>query len=79
MLIGERLYYKIQQKDPIRAGKITGMFLDLAQNNLEELYRLLESDEALFQKVDEAVRVLEDAAKKQQQAQPQPAVAVEDK
>jgi len=73
MLIGERLYYKIQQKDPIRAGKITGMFLDLAQNNLDELYRLLESDEALFQKVDEAVRVLEEAAKKQQQQTPTPA------
>jgi len=77
MLIGERLYYKIQQKDPIRAGKITGMFLDLAQNNLDELYRLLESDEALFQKVEEAVRVLEEAAKKQQQQTPAP--AAEDK
>jgi len=47
------------------------MFLDLAQNNLNELYRLLESDEALFHKVDEAVGVLEEAAKKQQQQQQQ--------
>jgi len=70
MLIGERLYYKIQKKDPARAGKITGMLLDVA-STLEELYQLLESDEALFKRVDEAIHVLEEAAKKQQQQQQQ--------
>jgi len=56
-LLGEKLYIQIHKKQPERAGKITGMLLDSGWG-LEELYSLLESEEKLNQKIQEAVNVL---------------------
>jgi len=56
-LLGEKLYIQIQKKQPERAGKITGMLLDSGWS-IEELFSLLESEEKLNQKIDEAVNVL---------------------
>jgi len=55
-MIGERLYPLIQAQQPQRAGKITGMLLEMDNG---ELLNLLESPEALKAKVTEAVQVLE--------------------
>lgn len=55
-MLGERLFPLIQQTQPELAGKITGMLLEMDNS---ELLHLLESPEALAQKVDEAVTVLE--------------------
>ena len=54
-IIGERLYPLIQATHPDRAGKITGMLLDLDN---AELLNMLESPEALAAKIQEAVLVL---------------------
>ena len=54
-MLGERLYPLIQQSHPELAGKITGMLLEMDNS---ELLHLLESPDALTQKVDEAVSVL---------------------
>jgi len=56
-LLGEKLYILIHKKQPERAGKITGMLLDSGWE-LEELLSLLESEEKLDQKIQEAVNVL---------------------
>jgi len=55
-MIGERLYPLIQSQQPQRAGKITGMLLEMDNG---ELLNLLESPDALKAKVNEAVQVLE--------------------
>ena len=55
-MIGERLYPLIQAQQPQRAGKITGMLLEMDNG---ELLNLLESPDALKAKVNEAVQVLE--------------------
>ena len=55
-MIGERLYPLIQAHQPQRAGKITGMLLEMDNG---ELLNLLESPDALKAKVNEAVQVLE--------------------
>lgn len=54
-MLGERLFPMIQSTQPELAGKITGMLLEMDNS---ELLHLLESPEALTQKVDEAVTVL---------------------
>lgn len=54
-MIGERLYPLIMQLQPQQAGKITGMLLEMDN---AELINLIESPEALANKVDEAVDVL---------------------
>lgn len=54
-MLGERLFPLIQQSQPELAGKVTGMLLEMDNS---ELLHLLESPEALTQKVDEAVGVL---------------------
>jgi hypothetical protein len=59
-LMGERLYPLILKKQPQRAGKITGMLLDSGWG-IEELYSLLESEDKLNQKIEEAVAVLDKA------------------
>merc|ERR1719337_293648 len=55
-MIGEKLYPAIAKHQPELAGKITGMMLEMDNS---ELLMLLESDNQLRGKVDEAMRVLE--------------------
>ncbi len=56
-LIGEELYAKISQIDAHRAGKITGMLLEM---EVSELIHLLESPASLQEKIDEAIYVLDE-------------------
>ncbi|XP_048448488.1 embryonic polyadenylate-binding protein B-like [Rhincodon typus] len=55
-LLGERLYPLINTLHPSIAGKITGMLLELDN---EELLQYLECSDSLCSKVDEAVMVLQ--------------------
>mmetsp|Transcript_65765 Transcript_65765/g.148394 ORF Transcript_65765/g.148394 Transcript_65765/m.148394 type:complete len:641 (-) Transcript_65765:128-2050(-) len=55
-MIGEKLFPAIAKHQPELAGKITGMMLEMDNS---ELLILLESDNQLKAKVDEALRVLE--------------------
>jgi len=61
VIIGERLYVHIVKKEPKRAPKITGMLLDSGWS-IQDLLSLLESEEKLNQKIEEAVSVLENSA-----------------
>jgi len=65
-MLGERLYPSIAQKTPQLAGKITGMLLGM---DPAELLLLLQEPAALDEKIDEAVKVLEDYQANQQQQQ----------
>lgn len=56
-LIGERLFPLIAQRQPQLAGKITGMLLEIDDG---ELINLLESELALEEKIEEALKVLRD-------------------
>lgn len=58
-MLGERLYPLITQMQPRLGGKITGMLLDMENT---EILHLLESPEALSERVDEAVVVLREHA-----------------
>ena len=53
--IGEALYPLIHQQQPVLAGKITGMLLELDN---AELLLLLESPDSLSGKIEEAMQVL---------------------
>jgi len=55
-MIGERLFPLVHTNEPERAGKITGMLLEMDNG---ELLHLLESSEALNDKVSEACSVLD--------------------
>ncbi|XP_041060604.1 embryonic polyadenylate-binding protein-like isoform X3 [Carcharodon carcharias] len=55
-MLGERLYPLIQDMHPTLAGKITGMLLEIDNS---ELLHMLESQESLHSKVEEAVAVLQ--------------------
>merc|ERR1712066_1186031 len=55
-MIGEKLYPAIARFQPELAGKVTGMMLEMDNS---ELLILLESEQQLRIKVDEALRVLE--------------------
>merc|ERR1719225_1545196 len=57
-MIGEKLFPAIARYQPELAGKITGMMLEMDNS---ELLMLLESEQQLRHKVDEALRVLETA------------------
>jgi len=57
-MIGERLFPRIAALQPTLAGKITGMMLDM---DISELFMLLDSQTQLKLKVDEALRVLQQA------------------
>jgi len=54
-MIGERLFQLIQTQQPILAGKITGMLLEMDNG---ELIHLLETPKALTDKINEALVVL---------------------
>jgi polyadenylate-binding protein len=55
-IIGERLFPLIREIEAKRAGKITGMLLEMDNSDLLEL---LSSKEALLEKVQEAITVLQ--------------------
>ncbi|PLN84484.1 hypothetical protein BDW42DRAFT_162694 [Aspergillus taichungensis] len=59
-MLGEALYPKIQSQQPELAGKITGMLLEMDN---AELLGLLDDDEALRAKVDEALSVYDEYMK----------------
>jgi len=54
-MIGEKLFPAVSKYQPELAGKITGMMLEMDNS---ELLMLLESEQQLKQKVDEAMRVI---------------------
>merc|ERR1712137_1458407 len=55
-MLGEKLFPQIAKYQPELAGKITGMMLEMDNS---ELLILLESEQQLKNKVDEAMRVLD--------------------
>jgi len=59
-LLGEALFPKIQVLQPELAGKITGMLLEMEN---QELVNLIEDDSALRAKVDEALTVYDEYVK----------------
>ena len=76
-LLGERLYMSVMTIDPqLRdmelAGKITGMLLEMDN---PDIVHLLESQEALREKVQEAIAVLEAHKQKESTATSQLASA----
>lgn len=64
-MLGERLFPLIQAMYPDLAGKITGMLLEIDNS---ELVHMLEHNESLKGKVDEAVAVLQAHQNKSEQA-----------
>jgi len=56
-VLGEAIYMRIANTQPDLAGKITGMLLEMEN---EELLQLLESQEAMNGKVNEALAVLQE-------------------
>ncbi|KAJ5803416.1 uncharacterized protein N7503_005866 [Penicillium pulvis] len=59
-MLGEALYPKIQAQQPELAGKITGMLLEMDNT---ELLGLLDEEDALRAKVDEAINVYDEYMK----------------
>ncbi|KAI7935711.1 hypothetical protein MJO28_016582 [Puccinia striiformis f. sp. tritici] len=65
-MLGEALYPQIAEKQPEKAGKITGMILEIEN---AELIHLLENRPALDAKVNEAVQVLDEYERKDGKAE----------
>ena len=61
-MLGEALYPKVQAAEPALAGKITGMLLEMENG---EILNLLEDEESLKTKVNEALDVLKEWTEKQ--------------
>ncbi|KAK7014824.1 Polyadenylate-binding protein [Favolaschia claudopus] len=61
-MLGEVIYMKIANSQPELAGKITGMLLEMDNN---ELLHLLESPDAMNAKVQEALNVLQEFVKEE--------------
>lgn len=59
-MLGEALYPKIHEMNPSLAGKITGMLLEMSN---DELLALIDNQEALRLKVEEALTVYDDYVK----------------
>lgn len=59
-MLGEALYPRIHAINPQLAGKITGMLLEMDNN---ELLNLIKDDSALRNKVDEALSVYDEYVK----------------
>ncbi|KAF8106360.1 hypothetical protein N665_0143s0030 [Sinapis alba] len=55
ILIGETLYPLVELVEPVLTAKITGMLLELDR---AQIFKLIESREALKEKVNEAIAVL---------------------
>lgn len=65
-MIGERLFPLIKVEQPLKAGKITGMLLEMDNG---ELIHLLESQAALHEKIQEAMQVLQANPESSEQAE----------
>ncbi|EJU05344.1 polyadenylate binding protein [Dacryopinax primogenitus] len=65
-ILGEAIYMKIHAMQPELAGKITGMLLEMETT---ELIHLIETPDALQNKVAEAITVLEEFSKNAEQQQ----------
>jgi polyadenylate-binding protein len=68
-MLGEALYPKIQAQQPELAGKITGMLLEMDNT---ELLGLLDDEEALRGKVDEALNVYDEYMKNKGDGETEP-------
>jgi len=62
-LLGEALYPKIQKINPELAGKITGMLLEMEN---QELVSLVDDEAALLVKVNEALAVYDEYLKQRE-------------
>ena len=58
-LVGDFVFPKIQARHGEYAGKLTGMILGL---DTEELLHMVKDENALFQRADEALKVLKEHA-----------------
>jgi len=58
-MLGEKLYALISISQPQLAGKITGMILD--SSTVVEIVHLLDVPASLSEKIDEALKVLQEA------------------
>ena len=56
-MISNRLFLKVYEFQPIMAGRITNILLEI--NNTEFMFHMLENHELLKAKVGEAVQVLQ--------------------
>jgi polyadenylate-binding protein len=62
-ILGEHIYMRISATQPELAGKITGMLLEMDNT---ELLQLLETQEAMNNKVQEALIVLQEYTTKEE-------------